>query len=234
MVRAQNPNIQVLETAVERLGDLANDMVFLGGCATGLLLTDPAAPPIRVTRDVDVITEVASLAEYHRLSARLRQKGFAEDQSPDAPICRWVAPGVMLDVMPTNEQILGFGNEWYRPALAAAQQQRLPSGRIIRMVPAPYFLATKLIAFDNRGRGDFMMSHDMEDLVAVLDGRPELVDEVLQAEPGLRRFLADRFAQLLRDEAFLAALPGHLMGGAASPDRTPVVLGIIRKVAEAA
>ena len=69
-----------------RLGVLANEMVFLGGCAAGLLLTDLAAPPIRVTHDVDVITEVASLGDYHRLSARLRQCGFTEDQSPDAAV----------------------------------------------------------------------------------------------------------------------------------------------------
>ena len=46
--------------AVERLGPVADEMVFLGGCATGLLITDPAAPSVRVTMDVDVITEVAS------------------------------------------------------------------------------------------------------------------------------------------------------------------------------
>jgi hypothetical protein len=181
-----------------------------------------------------VITEVASLAEYHQLSERLRQKGFAEDQSPDAPICRWVAPGVVLDVMPTDEQILGFGNEWYRPALVAAQDLQLPSGRMIRMVPAPYFLATKLAAFENRGRGDFMMSHDIEDLIAVLDGRPELAGEVRRADDGLRGFLAGRFERLLANEAFLTALPGHLLGGAASPDRAPVVLGIMREIVDAA
>ena len=46
--------------AVDRFGPVADEMVFLGGCATGLLITDPAAPSVRVTMDVDVITEVAS------------------------------------------------------------------------------------------------------------------------------------------------------------------------------
>jgi predicted nucleotidyltransferase len=233
MIRAKNPNIQILELAIDRLGELANEMVFLGGCATGLLITDPAAPPIRATQDVDVITEVGTLAEYHRLSERLRQKGFAEDQSPDAPICRWVAAGVVLDIMPTNEQILGFGNEWYRPALAAATKLRLPSGRTIKMVTAHYFLATKLVAFDNRGRGDYIMSHDMEDIVAVLDGRPELVDELQQVDDELRVYLATRFGELLANENFLTAVPGHLQGGAASPDRTPVVVRVIEGIAAA-
>jgi len=231
MVRAQNPNIQILESAVERLEELANEMVFLGGCATGLLITDPAAPPIRATQDVDVITEVGTLAEYHRLSERLREKGFAEDQSPDAPICRWVAPGVVLDIMLTNEEIPGFGNNWYRPALAAATEVKLPGGCTIRMVTAPYFLATKLAAFDSRGCGDFMMSHDMEDIVAVLDGRPGLVGELQHVDQELRAHLAKRFGELLANKDFLAAIPGHLQGSAASPDRTGIVLGVIEEIA---
>ncbi len=228
MIRAQNPNIQILETAVDRLGDLTEEMVFLGGCATR-----PTQPPHRVPRDVDVITEVASLAEYYQLSERLRLKGFAEDQSLDAPICRWVAPGLVLDVMPTDEKILSFGNEWYRPAMTAATKLQLPSGQTISMVTAPYFLATKLVAFDSRGQGDFMISHDIEDLVAVLDGRPELTNEVLSTDDDLRRFLAKRFGELLSNQGFLDALPGHLLGGAASPDRTPVVLRVIREISEA-
>ncbi|MCW8946523.1 MAG: hypothetical protein OQK42_04895, partial [Sedimenticola sp.] len=65
MKRKQNPNLEILELAIKLLGSLSDEMVFLGGCATGLLITDPAAPPIRVTRDVDAIVQVASLAEYH-------------------------------------------------------------------------------------------------------------------------------------------------------------------------
>jgi predicted nucleotidyltransferase len=231
MIRAQNPNIQILEIAVDRLGELVSEMVFVGGCATGLLITDSAAPPIRVTQDVDVITEVASLNDYYRLSGKLRQRGFMEDQSPEAPICRWTAAGVVLDILPTNRKILGFGNDWYQPALEAAAAVNLPSGRTIRMVTAPYFLATKLAAFDARGKGDFMMSHDMEDIIAVIDGRPELATELHGVEVRLRDYLAGRFAELLGDDNFLASVPGHLQGGTVSPDRTPVVLGIIAELA---
>ncbi|MEK7207505.1 MAG: hypothetical protein AAB134_06455 [Pseudomonadota bacterium] len=218
--------------AVEQLGPLADDMVFLGGCATGLLLTDVAAPPIRVTQDVDVITELASLGDYHRLSSQLRKRGFKEDQSPDAPICRWVAAGVILDVMPTRPEILGFGNEWYQPALDAAVTVVLPSGKRIRMVTAPYFLVTKLAAFDGRGKGDYVTSHDMEDIVAVLDGRPEIVHEVKQVDEALRKQLMTKFSALLRDANFAAALPGHLPSDAASQARAPLVMGRITEIAE--
>ena len=78
MSRVQNPNLEILELAVEQLGELVDELVFLGGCATGLLITDPAAPPIRITRDVDAIVQVMSLSDYHNLELRLRARGFVE------------------------------------------------------------------------------------------------------------------------------------------------------------
>jgi hypothetical protein len=139
---------------------------------------------------------------------------------------------VVLDIMPTKPEILGFGNEWYQPALEAAKATALPSGRHIRMVTAPYFLATKLAAFDGRGKGDFVMSHDRKDVVAVVDGRPEIVDEVRRADATLRMHLMTRFAALLRDPNFLSALPGHLPGDAASQARAPLVFERIKAMSE--
>ena len=232
MSRVQNPNLDILMLTVEQLGELADEMVFVGGCATGLLITDAAAPPIRVTRDVDAIVQVVSLAEYHQLSKKLRARGFHEDMSDDAPICRWVAMGVILDVMPIDTQILGFGNEWYAPAVKYAKTVQLPSGKSIRMVSAPYFLITKLEAFDGRGRGDYISSHDIEDIIAVLDGRPEIIDDVKQAEPDLVRALSGRFQQLLQDDRFSDSVSGHMPTDETSQARVLIILGIIKKIAE--
>jgi len=231
MRRVANPNLEIMEIAVAHLGAMADEMVFLGGCATGLLITDAVAPPIRATKDVDVIAEVASLIEYHRLARRLRELGFSEDQSPDAPICRWRVGGILLDMMPTHPEILGFGNEWYQPAFDAAVWGALPSGKKIHMVSAPYFLATKLAAFDGRGQGDYMMSHDMEDIVAVLDGRPEIVEEVWSCDPKLRDHLQVRLAALVWDDRFLEALPGHMPGDAGSQARVPIILQRLKAIA---
>jgi len=132
----KNPNIDILIAVVRLLGSLADEMVFVGGCATGLLLTDPAAPSIRVTEDVDAIVEATSLREYYHLADRLRERGFIEDMSSEAPICRWRAKGVALDVMPTNPEILGFGNRWFGPAAVAAVSIELYPGRMIRIGPA--------------------------------------------------------------------------------------------------
>lgn len=232
MAKQRNPNLEILALAVARLGPLADEMVFLGGCATGLLLTDSAAPPLRISRDVDVIVETATRSDYYRLSEKLRERGFVEDKSPDAPLCRWRADKVILDVMPTDPDILGFTNRWYKLSLGSASSFKLPSGLsahgTIRVVSAPYFLATKLEAFDGRGKGDFFGSHDMEDIVALLDGRPEIVDEVECSEKPLRFYLAQRFEKLLKTREFLEALPGHLPPDEASQLRIPIIMRRIK------
>lgn len=207
MVRTWNPNVTILEAAVSGLGPLCDQMVFLGGCATGLLITDPAAPPVRATTDVDVIVEVASLTEYRRISASLRELKFSEDRSQQAPICRWTGHGVLLDVMPTKSDILGFSSVWYERAFAGAEIYELPSGRHIQLISAPYFLLTKLTAFEWRGHGDYASSHDLEDFLAVIDGRPEVVQEIEQLETDARAHLAGRIADLLANRNFIDSLP---------------------------
>jgi len=137
MTRRNNPNLVILSIAVEKLGPLADEMVFLGGCATPLLITDPAAPHARITKDVDVITEVASRSDYYRLGENLRERGFSEDTSESAPLCRWVSGEILLDVMPTSPGILGFSNRWYGPAIEKAEKTTLPSGHTIRLVTSP-------------------------------------------------------------------------------------------------
>jgi hypothetical protein len=84
----ERPNRQLLVNAVELLGPLLDELVFVGGCATGLLITDPASGGIRPTIDVDTIVEVKSYAEYAVLSERLRNLGLAEDSTSNV-ICRW-------------------------------------------------------------------------------------------------------------------------------------------------
>src|SRR5271154_4946046 len=151
-----DPNLALLEYIAAALGPLCARFVFVGGCATGLLVTDVAAVPVRATRDVDVIVEVLTLADYHALERELEKVGFSHDQSPEAPICRWIVGTGLLDVMPTDERVLGFSNRWFSQAIHTAESVKLPSGQMIKLVTPPLFLATKLEAFRGRGDGDFL------------------------------------------------------------------------------
>lgn len=221
---SNHPNVELLEYVAEALGELADRFVFLGGSTTTLLLTDPAAPPARASIDVDAIVRADNLADYHRLGKALREKGFAEDTSDGAPVCRWRTEKVVFDVMPTDETILGFGNRWYEQAIETAGSYELPSGRSIRLASAPYFLATKLEAFHGRGHGDYLASEDVEDIISVLDGRPELVDEIGAADVSMRRYLAEEVSHLLSIDDFRQALPGHLEATGVPPGRSATVL----------
>ncbi len=228
----KNPNLEILLLVVEQLEELSDEMVFVGGCATGLLITDEAAPAIRPTKDVDAIAQVASKADYYRLSEKLREKGFSEDVSDDAPLCRWVTESVILDVMPTEPDVLGFGNKWYGPAVKNAQQLALTDTKTINMVAAPYFLITKLEAFDGRGNNDFMMSHDIEDIVAVIDGRPELQEEIKQSDPELISELSRRCKELVKDTRFVDAVSGHMPTDETSQIRASIALKIVTQISE--
>jgi hypothetical protein len=46
---------------------------------------------------------VADYADYSMFCDRLRDLGFVNDTSPDAPMCRFLYSGLMLDVMSTHE-----------------------------------------------------------------------------------------------------------------------------------
>ena len=74
-----DPNLELLEAVARLLEPMLDEVVFVGGCVTGLLITDPASAAPRPTTDVDVIAEVYSYAEYDALSARLRALGLTED-----------------------------------------------------------------------------------------------------------------------------------------------------------
>lgn len=230
-MRPGDPNLALLEAMAERLGELNKLLVFVDGCTSGLFITDPLLPAVRVTRDVDVITEAASRLDYHRIEEQLRAKGFAPDQRPDAPICRWRSGEMVLDLMPADASILGFSNRWYGDALAGAQTRQLPSGREIRSLTSVHFLATKLEAFHGRGQGDYWLSHDMEDIICVVDGRAEIVTEVAAASAPLGQYLRAQFTALLADRSFIEAISGFLPGDGVNQARVPRIIQRLQHIA---
>ena len=86
-----------------------------------------------------------------------------------------------------------------------------------------FFIATKLEAFEDRGKSDLLLSHDMEDIVTVVDGRPSLLEEMRKAPMELQAYIAQKFGALLQNEDFLSALQGYLPGDAASQARLPLL-----------
>ena len=225
-----DPNLEQVELAVDLLGPLMDELCIVGGCATGLLLTDPGSAPIRPTVDVDVILDVLTYPEYHEFGKRLRERGFLESAEEGDPICRWRKDSLVLDVMPASGA-LGFANPWYESAVKSRVLFRLPSGRAAFHVDAPHFLGTKLAAFKSRGENDPSCSHDIEDIVLVVDGRPEVLGEVASTSDSLRAFIARDIASVLADSLFDEAMEGYF-DRAIAAERAEIVRGRLRSLCE--
>jgi Nucleotidyl transferase AbiEii toxin, Type IV TA system len=208
-------SIAMLERAAYELTPFLDEVAFVGGATVALWITDPAAPEPRPTKDVDIVVEVASRMAWHNFEDRLRAQGLRNDSSSQV-ICRWIAgtgdDELLVDVMPTDASILGFENRWQRPALDHAQTVELPSRRAIRAITPPYLVATKLEAWNGRGRGDHLRSHDLEDVIKLVDGREEVVAEVAAAPDDLRAYLSNEIVALLDQPRFDDAIEGTIVG----------------------
>jgi len=230
MTGIHSANIEMIIQAARLLGDLREKMAFLGGATTGILITDPAAPELRPTLDIDVIIEIISITEYYQLETALRSLGLKQSMKKGDPICRWMTSEIILDVMPTDEDILGFSNQWYSDALKNSMTYEIEKNLSIKIVTAPYFLATKIEAFFGRGKNDYLFSHDMEDIISVIDGRKEIIEEVKNSPEELRTFLSETFKAFLQNDSFIESLSGHLLPDAASQARLPILVQRIEKL----
>lgn len=222
-----DPNLELLRAMALALGPLRERLVFVGGCATGLLLTNPAAADVRPTEDVDAIIEVASLAGYHAMQPLLAERGFKQTMADNTPPFRWFWNRMQLDLVPVDEHVLGFANRWYRPGFAAAVITEIAPGLSLRHLDAPHFLATKFEAFNDRGGRDVYQSHDLEDIITVIDGRAELANELARAEASVRRHVVEQTNALLAHPEMANALPGIV----AQPIRAGIVLERLQNIA---
>jgi hypothetical protein len=183
--------IAMLITVAGVLEGLPQPVVYTGGATIPLYLDAVSAEDMRPTDDVDCVVEVTSVAQYYRLAEMLRALGLSEDTSSGAPLCRWLCNGVKLDIMPIDPEVLGFGNPWYRSGLESAIALPLPDGREIRVFQIGYLLASKIVAFGNRGRSQFYFSKDFEDIITLFNGHPNLITELAASEVEVKTFIAE-------------------------------------------
>lgn len=228
-----NPaNLAALQAVARALGPLRERVVFVGGSTAGLYSTVARAAESRPTVDVDCIIEVAPRMAYYALEEELRALGFRNDQESKV-ICRWRVAGLVVDVMPVGENnILGFSNPWYPEGFANAIPYALPDETSILIMPAVYFVATKLAALRSRGMSDIRLSNDLEDIVYVLDNRPELAAEVAAASAAVRTYIATEIHQLLHHPELREAIDCQLPYGSGE-DRKYIIEGRFRNLVAA-
>lgn len=219
----------MLAVVAKGLSGLQEKAVFVGGATIDLYVSYPADAASRPTDDVDCVVELASRGEYYGLEEELRRLGF-KNFPGKGPVCRWEYRGIMVDVMPTEGKILGFTNRWYPAGVSCAETAVLPDGQKVEIFTAPHLLASKLEAFSDRGRGDFHGSPDIEDIVAVLDGCPDLKERIQSAPADVRSYLADKFQELLSNGRFVENIRGHVLDRANAQARAARVLALLKEL----
>jgi len=225
-------NLEMLALVAKGLGPLKDQVVFVGGATIELYVKDAAAPTVRATDDVDCVTQILTRSDYYELEDKLRDLNFKQPMGKKTPICRWEYRGIPVDVMPTEGKILSFTNRWYPEGYKHAERVRLADSQEIAIFSLPYLLASKIEAFEDRDRGDFMGSSDMEDLIAVLDGAPDADGKIRKAPPPIRGYLKEKFGAYLGKRDFLDALEGHLQSPQGTSGRVQRVRALLQRLVE--
>ena len=223
-------NITMLQTVANGLGDLKVDMVFVGGAVAELYASNPDLSDIRPTLDVDCVIELRSKTAHAKLENDLRALGFANDSSKGAPICRWVYQDILVDIMPSDSDVLGFTNMWYDEGIENKISKTLPDGTEIFVFPPEYYLAAKIEAHKGRGGNDLRQSHDFEDIIFILDNCFELLESITNANESVKAYLKEECSKLLENDGLTEGIESALPYGS-EEEATEIIMELIQNIA---
>ena len=198
-------NIATVAEVAEALKEIKEQMVFVGGAVVSLYTDDQAADEIRPTKDIDLTLNIYNTGHWTNLQEQLANIGFHPDPFGHS-ICSYKYKNIPVDIMSTDDGPLGPSNRWYREGFknlwtVLAKEQE------IQILSPPCYLATKFEAFNSRGK-DYRTSHDIEDIITILDNRTSIVQEIREAQENILNFLREQFGLIINkgllDEVLLA------------------------------
>jgi len=200
-------NIAVVSEVAEALQHIKQDMVFVGGAVVSLYTDDPAADEIRPTQDIDMTLNIINLSHWEKVQTQLGALGFHPDPFGHA-ICSYKYKDIPVDIMATEDGPLGPANRWYKIGFenlwtAKAKDQD------IKILSAPCYLATKFEAFNDRG-SDYRISHDIEDIVYVLDNRIGIVEEIENDDTRIANFIKEQLQNITNKGFLQEVLMAHI------------------------
>lgn len=201
-------NIGVIKKIAAALGELNGRVVYVGGAVVSLYINDPAADEVRPTKDIDISLEILSLHELEEIRIQLQKKKFIQTNDLDV-MCRFRYDDVTVDVMSTKAIGWAPSDRWFAPGFKVSELVRIEEQEI-RILPFPYFLATKFSAFHDRGAKDPRASKDFEDIVFLLDNKTDLVESVLSAPEDVKLFLRSEFNEIFRSDTLQEAVLSNL------------------------
>ncbi len=206
-MRNRIQHIDLITTVAKALEEINEQVVYVGGAIVSLYITDPGAPDVRPTDDVDIILEITSVGKLEDLRLELREKGFIQSSEDDV-ICRFRYKGVKVDVMATKEVGWAPANPWFEPGFHDLETREVNDIKI-RILSLPYYLASKLTAFRSRAK-DPRTSHDLEDIVYILDNRDDITNQFKSAQEDVKIYLKKEFSEIIEDDAIREAILANL------------------------
>lgn len=192
----------------EALGDLNNEVVYVGGAMVSLYIDDPAAEDIRPTKDIDLTFQLATYAKLEQLRETLISKGFTQN-AEDTVNCRFRYEDVKVDIMSTKNIGWAPSNPWFAKGFEKAISITMDDV-IIKVLPLPYFLATKMEAFLDRGIKDIYASHDLEDITYLFNYTSDIERQILKANKEVKEYLIEKIKFLQSNRKISAAIHGSL------------------------
>ncbi|MCA4781804.1 nucleotidyl transferase AbiEii/AbiGii toxin family protein [Empedobacter stercoris] len=203
-------NVGVVAKIAEALKDLNDKVVFVGGAVVSLYTDDPAADEIRPTADIDFTVNIANISNFsvwNDLIEKLNTLGFSPDPFGHA-ICSYKYMDIPVDIMAPEDGPNGPSNKWYKKGFNDLWKVDVKE-QTVNILSSPYYLASKFEAFNDRGK-DFRTSHDLEDIIYILDNRTTMVDEIINAEDEVKSFIVSQFMNFKKKGILEEALIAHI------------------------
>jgi hypothetical protein len=219
-------HIEIVEKAAIALQELCAEMVFVGGAIISLYTDDASSDEIRPTKDIDLTIRIKSYSKLVSLQERLAQLKFFPDPS-GMSVCSFKFEDILIDIMPSDIDVFGKPNRWYDSGIEDLIMINLGETKI-RILSAPFFLATKFEAFNGRGK-DYRTSHDFEDILYVIDNRKNIVKEILESETSVKNYLMKEFGNFAKRYDYDETLSAHIHPFVAE-ERIPMVKEKIGKI----
>lgn len=202
-------NKQIIQKIAKALGELNNEVIFVGGATVSLYINDEAAEDVRPTKDIDISVSVATINELENIREKLTSKGFLQSAELDV-ICRFKFEDILVDVMNTNPISWAPANHWFKKGFENMQEIQIDENRI-RIMPFNYFLASKFTAYEDRGGNDPRFSHDIEDITYILDNRTDWENILLnEKDEEVKSYIIENLKLIQDDSKFQEAILGNL------------------------
>ncbi len=80
----------------------------------------------------------------------------------------------------------------------------------IKLLPLPFFIATKMEAFFERGIKDVYASHDLEDIVYLFNYTTNIDYQLIRANQEVNIYLREKLKEIIENKTILTAIRGSL------------------------